>query len=152
MTAVPGAPVALRRVLGPWDLTAVGINQVIGGAIFLIPSQLAAHIGNWSPFAYIGGGLVTLLVAVCLAEVASRFDRTGGTYAYVRAAFGGFVGFEVGWMQWFTRASSQASVVSGITMALAYYAAALGWRGARHRRRRADALPTMAPGSSAVQR
>jgi basic amino acid/polyamine antiporter, APA family len=125
VTAVPGAPVALRRVLGPWDLTAVGINQVIGGAIFLIPSQLAAHIGDWSPFAYITGGLVTLLVAVCLAEVASRFDRTGGTYVYVRAAFGGFVGFEVGWMQWFTRASSQASVVSGITMALAYY-----WPGA----------------------
>jgi APA family basic amino acid/polyamine antiporter len=117
----PAAPIALRRVLGGWDLIAIGINQVIGGAIFLIPSQVASHIGNWSPFAYIAGGLVTLLVAVCLAEVASRFDRTGGTYVYVRAAFGRFVGFEVGWMQWFTRASSQASVVSGIAMALAYY-------------------------------
>jgi basic amino acid/polyamine antiporter, APA family len=50
---------------------------------------------------------VTLLVAVCLAEVASRFDRTGGTYVYVRAAFGGFVGFEAGWMQWFTSSAVQ---------------------------------------------
>lgn len=116
-----GAPATLRRVLGRWDLVALGINQVIGGAIFLVPAQIAAHAGNWSPYAYVAAGVVTLVVALCFAEVGSRFERTGGTYVYARAAFGSFVGFEVGWMQWFTRASSQASIVSGIALALAFY-------------------------------
>ena len=120
---------ALRRALGRWDLTAIGINQVIGGAIFLMPSQVAAQIGAWSPMAFVLMGLASLAVALCFAEVGSRFDSTGGPYLYTRAAFGRFVGFEVGWMQWFTRAASQASVMAGIALALGYYwpAVTAGW-------------------------
>jgi basic amino acid/polyamine antiporter, APA family len=119
----------LRRALGRWDLTAIGINQVIGGAIFLMPSQVAAQIGAWSPIAFVLMGLASLAVALCFAEVGSRFDSTGGPYLYTRAAFGRFVGFEVGWMQWFTRAASQASVMAGIALALGYYwrAVTAGW-------------------------
>jgi amino acid transporter len=111
----------LKRALGRWDLTAIGINQVIGVSIFLIPSQLVALIGNWSPIGFVLAGLASLAVALCFAEVGSRFEGTGGPYLYTRAAFGRFVAFEVGWMQWFTRASSQASVANGIALALAFY-------------------------------
>ena len=120
----------LRRALGRWDLTAIGINQVIGGAIFLMPSQVAAQIaGAWAPIAFVLMGLASLSVALCFAEVGSRFDSTGGPYLYTRAAFGRFAAFEVGWMQWFTRASSQASVMAGIAVALGYYfpSATAGW-------------------------
>ena len=119
----------LRRALGRWDLTAIGINQVIGGAIFLVPSQVAAQIGAWSPIGFVLMGIATLAVALCFAEVGSRFDRTGGPYLYTRAAFGRFAAFEVGWMQWFTRAASQASVMAGIAVALGYYWPAMtsGW-------------------------
>jgi APA family basic amino acid/polyamine antiporter len=126
-----GAPTGpgLRRALGRWDLTAIGINQVIGGAIFLVPSQVAAQIGGWSPIGFLLTGMAMLAVALCFAEVGSRFDRTGGPYVYTRAAFGRFVGFEVGWLQWFTRAASQASVMAGIAVALGYYWPAMtgGW-------------------------
>ena len=37
----------LCRAVGPWDLTALGINQVIGGAIFLIPAAITGAIGYW---------------------------------------------------------------------------------------------------------
>jgi amino acid transporter len=111
----------LRRALGRWDLTAIGINQVIGGAIFLAPSQVAAQIGAWSPIGFVLMGFATLAVAMCFAEVGSRFDRTGGPYVYTRAAFGPFVAFEVGWLQWFTRAASQAAIAAGIAVALGYY-------------------------------
>jgi basic amino acid/polyamine antiporter, APA family len=111
----------LRRALGRWDLTAIGINQVIGGAIFLIPSQVAAQIGAWSAAGVIVMGFVTLSIVLCFAEVGSRFERTGGPYVYTRAAFGRFAAFEVGWMQWFTRAASQASIMAGIAVALGYY-------------------------------
>ena len=111
----------MRRALGRWDLTAIGINQVIGGAIFLMPSQVAAVIGGWSPIAVGAMGLASMCVALCLAELGSRFDGTGGLYLYARSAFGEFVGFEVGWMQWFARASSQASIMAGTAVALGYY-------------------------------
>lgn len=112
---------ALRRELGRWDLTAVGINQVIGAAIFLMPSQIAAEVGAWSPIAFVLVGVASLLVALCFAEVASRFDATGGPYLYTRAAFGRFTAFQIGWMYWFMRVTSWASVVNGIALALGYY-------------------------------
>ena len=111
----------LKRALGRWDLTAIGINQVIGVSIFLLPSELVALIGNWSPLAFGLAGLASLAVALCFAEVGSRFEGTGGPYLYTQAAFGRFVAFEVGWMQWFTRAASQASVANGIALALGFY-------------------------------
>src|SRR5262249_60024064 len=120
IATAPSSP-TLRRALGRWDLTAIGVNQVIGGAIFLMPSQVAAQIGGWSPIAFVLMGLASMSVALCFAEVGSRFESTGGPYLYTRAAFGRFVAFEVGWMQWFTRASSQASVMAGIVVALGYY-------------------------------
>jgi basic amino acid/polyamine antiporter, APA family len=111
----------LRRALGRWDLTAIGVNQVIGGAIFLMPAQLAAQIDGWSPIAFVLMGLASMSVALCFAEVGSRFEATGGPYLYTRAAFGRFAAFEVGWMQWFTRASSQAAIMAIIAVALGYY-------------------------------
>ncbi len=111
----------LRRELGKWDLTAIGINQVIGSAVFFLPSQVAAQVGTWSPIAFLAIGFASLLVALCFAEVGSRFERTGGPYLYTRAAFGRFVGFEVGWMQWVTRVTSQASIVNALALALGFY-------------------------------
>src|SRR5450759_268048 len=125
---MPAAP-ALRRALGRWDLTAIGVNQVIGGAIFLWPAQVAAQVGAWSPIGFVLIGLLSLSVALCFAELSSRFDATGGPYLYTRAAFGDFVGFQVGWMQWFSRASSPASIRAATAVALGYYWPALtvGW-------------------------
>ena len=118
----------LKRALGRWDLTAIGVNQVIGGAIFLLPSDVARLVGPWGPLAFMAVGLLSLSIALCFAEVGSRFDKTGGPYLPARAAFGRFVGFEVGWMMWFTRVTSQASVANGLALALAFYwpAVALG--------------------------
>ncbi len=122
----PQSQPSLRRELGRWDLTAIGVNQVIGGAVFLVPATLALHLGSWS---WVGVGLVGLLsmaVALNFAEAASRFENTGGPYLYSRASFGRFIGFEVGWMAWFTRVTSWASVVNGLADALGFY-----WPGIR---------------------
>jgi basic amino acid/polyamine antiporter, APA family len=120
---------SLRRTLGRWDLTAIGINQVIGGSIFLLPSQVAGVIGAWSPIAVAVMGLASLTMALCFAALATRIDGTGGPYLYTRQAFGDFFGFEVGWMQWFTRAASQSAVMAGTPVALGYYFPAIttGW-------------------------
>src|SRR5215217_5543593 len=121
----------LRRALGRWDLTAIGVNQVIGGAIFLMPSQVAAQIGGWSPLAFVLMGFASMAVALCFAEVGSRFESTGGPYLYTRAAFGRFAAFEVGWMLWFTRAASWAAVINVLATSLGYYWPALRAGGPR---------------------
>lgn len=111
----------LRRELGKWDLTAIGVNQVIGSAIFATPGTLAALIAGWSWPAIALVGVLAMLIALCFAEAGSRFDTTGGPYLYTRAAFGRFPSFEVAWMLWVTRVTSWASVVNALTDALGYY-------------------------------
>ncbi len=119
-TPARSAP-GLQRALGRWDLTAFGINIVIGGGVFLTPSLVAVQLGNWSPIAVIVVGLAVLCIALSYAEVGSRFDSTGGPYLYTFAAFGPFVAFEVGWMSWFTRVASIAALVHGIGLAIGYF-------------------------------
>jgi len=124
MAGVSEAP-ALRRALGKWDLTAIGVNQVIGAAIFGLPATVAVQIGPWGPLAFLAVGLLSLSIALCFAEVGGRFETTGGPYLPARAAFGRFVGFETGWMMWFARVTSHASVVNFLTITLALYWPAL---------------------------
>ena len=69
--------ITLRRALGRWDLTAIGVNQVIGGAIFVWPAQVAAQVGAWSPIGFVLIGLLSLSIALCFAEVSSRLSRRG---------------------------------------------------------------------------
>jgi basic amino acid/polyamine antiporter, APA family len=120
-TAAP----SLRRELGRWDLTAIGVNQVIGGAVFALPASLAAPSGAWSPLLAVAVGVASLLIAVTFAELGSRFAATGGPYLYTRAAFGRFAGFEVGWMMWFTRVASWAAVINVFVASVGFYWPAL---------------------------
>jgi amino acid transporter len=121
--SLAGSPAvsALKRELGRWDLTALGVNQVIGGAVFALPAALAASAGGWSPWMVAAVGVASMLIALSFAEVASRFDGTGGPYLYTRAAFGRFAAFEVGWMLWFTRAASWAAVINVLVSSLGFY-------------------------------
>jgi len=66
-------------------------------------------------------GLASMAIALTFAEVASRFDATGGAYLYTKAAFGRFAGFEVGWMLWFTRVASWAAVINVLVSSLGFY-------------------------------
>jgi amino acid transporter len=126
--AMPPAPM-LQRALGRWDLTAIGVNQVIGAAIFAQPSLYAANVGAWSPWMVAAGGVAAMLIALSFAEVASRFDATGGPYLYTRVAFGRFPAFEVGWMLWFSRVASWAAVINVLAASLGFYLPAVtsGW-------------------------
>jgi amino acid transporter len=119
--AGPEPSATLRRELGRWDLTAIGVNQVIGAAVFAQPALLAAQAGAWSPWLIAAVGLASLLIALSFAEVGSRFVGTGGPYLCTRAAFGRFAAFEVGWMLWFTRAISWAAVINVLATSLGYY-------------------------------
>lgn len=104
-TAQPG----LVRAIGRWSLAALTINCIIGSGIFGLPSVISALVGKASPFAWIFAAAATGLIMACFAEVASRFDRSGGVYLYTRYAFGRTFGIAIAWTGWLARLTAAAA-------------------------------------------
>lgn len=99
----------LVRAITRIDLTAAVVNGVIGSSIFALPSRQAELLGPLSPVACVVAGLGVLTMVLCFAEVASRFDAPGGPYLYARESFGGFVGFQAGWLSFWIRVTALAA-------------------------------------------
>ncbi len=97
------------RAISRADLTLAIVNGVIGSAIFGMPAQIAALTGAQSPLAHLIAALGVLTIVLCFAEVASRFEDSGGAYLYSREAFGRHVGFQAGWLTLWTRLLSAAA-------------------------------------------
>jgi len=97
------------RAISRADLTLAIVNGVIGSAIFGMPAQIAALTGARSPLAHLIAALGVLTIVLCFAEVASRFEDSGGPYLYAREAFGRHVGFQAGWLTLWTRFLSAAA-------------------------------------------
>jgi len=99
----------LVRAIGRWSLAALTINCIIGSGVFGLPSVIFGLLGNASPFAWLFASAGTALVMACFAEVASRFDQTGGVYLYARTAFGRTTGIAIAWLGWLARLTAAAS-------------------------------------------
>jgi basic amino acid/polyamine antiporter, APA family len=105
-------PVNLVRAIGRWSLVALTVNSIIGSGIFGLPAVIAAVLGNLSPWAVLLSGAAMGVIISCYAEVASQFAESGGTYLYVRHAFGRFAGLQVGWMSLLSRFTACAAAVN----------------------------------------
>jgi len=99
----------LVRGIERWALVGLGINFTIGAGIFGLPSRIFDLSGPWSLVAFAVCAAAVLVIALCVAEVGSRFSDTGGPYLYALTAFGGVVGFEVGWLRWLSGIASFAA-------------------------------------------
>jgi len=122
-------PSSLQRSLSLRDVIALGINGVVGQGIFLLPGAAAAMMGPACMVAIIAAGLLCMLIALCFAEVGSRFEATGGAYVYARETFGDFIGFEVGWMTCCVAVIAWAALANGLTEVLGQLVPAVkgGW-------------------------
>lgn len=112
------APLLIRGIRR-WDLLALMVNSTIGAGIFGLPSRVHALIGPWGLPAFAACALLVAVVILCFAEVASRFERTGGPYLYARTAFGAGVGFVMGWLLWLVRLTSYAALCNLLVSYLA---------------------------------
>lgn len=92
-------PQALPRQLGVVSLTSVLVGVVIGSGIFRVPAQVAAQVGTVGGTAliWIVGAAITLAGALTLAELSSAYPEAGGTYVFLREAWGPQVAFLFGW-------------------------------------------------------
>src|SRR5580765_4400520 len=109
----------LVRAVGFWGLVAMCINAVVGSGVFLLPSESYKLLGPFSVWAPLIFALPVFILVLCFAEASSHFTEPGGAYLYARTAFGDFVGFETGWMNWIARLTSLASLSNGFVLALA---------------------------------
>src|SRR5580693_173510 len=100
VAGVAAARPELVRAVSRWQIVGLVLNDVIGSGVYLLPAGAAALLGGASVGAVVLAGAAVLLVVLCFAEAATYFDEPGSAYLYARAAFGGLVGFEVGWMSW----------------------------------------------------
>lgn len=91
----------LKRSLRLGDGLAMVVGITIGSGIFRTPGIVARVLGRpWLTFvAWVLGGALALLGALCFAELTTRYPRAGGKYVYVRAAFGPRPAFLVGWIE-----------------------------------------------------
>src|SRR3954447_11905838 len=121
----------LIRAVGPWGLVAMCINAVVGSGVFLLPSESYKLLGPFSLWAPLIFSVPVFILVLCFAEASSHFSEPGGAYLYARTAFGDFVGFETGWMNWIARLTSLASLSNGFVVSLARLYPPLGegaWR------------------------
>lgn len=103
----------LKRELKFWDSVAITVGIVIGVGIFRTPGAVAKHLDHPTLIllAWLVGGAISFLGVLCYAELSSRFPETGGTYVYLREAYGKFTGFLYGWAEFsINRAATIAAV------------------------------------------
>jgi basic amino acid/polyamine antiporter, APA family len=89
---------SLRRALGAWNLTLLGIGAIIGAGIFVLTGTAAAqYAGPAVVISFIVAGLGCLFAGLCYAEFASMIPIAGSAYTYGYATLGEFFAWIIGW-------------------------------------------------------
>lgn len=98
-TALEPSPAAPRPVLSVFDAVMITVGIVIGAGIFKTPSLVAGIAGSvdWLLIAWVLGGVLSLVGALCYAELASSFPSAGGDYHFLLRAFGRDLSFFFAW-------------------------------------------------------
>jgi APA family basic amino acid/polyamine antiporter len=88
----------LRRVLGPVQLTSLGVGAIIGTGIFVLTGQ-AAHdkAGPALVLSFVAAGIACIFAALCYAEFASMVPVAGSAYTYAYATLGELFAWIIGW-------------------------------------------------------
>lgn len=88
----------MKRVLGKWSLTAIGIGAIIGGGIFVLTGTAAYyHAGPALALSFVVAGVACIFAALCYAEFASMLPVEGSAYAYAYGTVGEVFAWLIGW-------------------------------------------------------
>ncbi len=95
----PAIGTDLKRQLGLFDSVMINAGTMIASAIFIVPATVAAAVQGTAvmTLVWVVGGVVSLLGALSIAELAAAYPEAGGQYAYLREAYGTVWAFVYGW-------------------------------------------------------
>ncbi len=87
--------------LGLWDVVSIIIGIVVGAGIYETPPRVFALVSGPAEALAVWAvcGVLAFVGALCYAELASTYPRSGGDYVYLGRAFGPWLGFLFGWAQ-----------------------------------------------------
>ncbi len=91
----------LAKDLGAVEALTIGIGTMIGAGIFVLPGIVAQKAGPAAVISFLVGGIVALLAALSLSELATGMPKSGGSYYYINRALGPLFGSIVGYGMWF---------------------------------------------------
>ena len=111
----------LRRTIGFWGATGIGIGAIIGTGIFVLIGVASGIAGPAVILSFIIAGFVALLTGLSTAELSSFIHESGGSYIYTTKAFGAFPGFVVGWMKSFDYIVGASAVSVGFAAYFTYF-------------------------------
>ncbi len=104
----------LRRVLGPVQLTSLGVGAIIGAGIFVATGAAAHNVaGPALMLSYVVAGLTCIFAALCYAEFASMVPVAGSAYTYAYATMGELFAWIIGWDLVLEYAVGSATVATG---------------------------------------
>jgi APA family basic amino acid/polyamine antiporter len=104
----------LRRVLGPIQLTSLGIGAIIGAGIFVATGAAAHNVGGPALMvSYTVAGITCVFAALCYAEFASMVPVAGSAYTYAYATLGELFAWIIGWDLVLEYAVGSATVATG---------------------------------------
>lgn len=102
------------RRLGTFSAAMAVVGGIIGSGIFVGPAVVAQRVGTagLTITAWVLGGVIALAGALCFAELGSRRPKAGGSYVYLRDAFGPLPAFLYGWMLLFAISTGATAAVA----------------------------------------
>jgi APA family basic amino acid/polyamine antiporter len=98
-TEAPQSQAGFVKALTLVDATMLVAGSMIGSGIFIVSADIARTVDSpfWLLVAWVVTGLITMLGALSLAELAAMFPRAGGQYVFLRESMGPLMGFLYGW-------------------------------------------------------
>jgi basic amino acid/polyamine antiporter, APA family len=88
---------SLKRSLGAFQLTMMGIGAIIGTGIFVLTAEAAQKAGPGMMLSFVIAGFVCAVAALCYAELSSMVPVSGSAYTYSYAVLGELIAWMVGW-------------------------------------------------------
>ena len=112
MKSDSNAPTTILRLLHPFSAVALIVGIVIGAGIFKTPSLVAGISGDagWALVLWLAGALISIVGALCYAELCTTYPNAGGDYHFLHRAFGRNISFIYGW--------SRATIINTGSIAL----------------------------------
>jgi APA family basic amino acid/polyamine antiporter len=104
---------SLKRTLGPFQLTALGVGAVIGAGIFVLAGLGAHYAGPGLMLSFVLSGLGCTFAALCYAEFAAMIPLAGSAYTYAYATLGELFAWIIGWDLTLEYAMGASTVSSG---------------------------------------
>ncbi|WGI16998.1 amino acid permease [Methanonatronarchaeum sp. AMET-Sl] len=92
--------VELERNMGFLSVFSISVGTMVGAGIFVLPGMAAAMAGPGSIISFILSGVLALITAFCISEMATAIPKAGGTYVFMKRSLGSAVGSSVGIATW----------------------------------------------------